>query len=99
MFEFIETFRVWLSDPTIADYAGHFGYFFIGLGMFLLARKNIFGWLSRFIGGVTWLLIGWAIELSSIWSWGLLFLCIEIYGFYSWRKNPANPEKDEAEPK
>ena len=85
--ETIEAFRVWLSDPAIADYAGHFGYFFIALGMFLLAKKNILGWVSRFIGELTWLAIGWAIDMSSIWSWGLLFLCIETYGFHTWWKD------------
>ncbi len=71
----------------IQDVIGHFGYFFIALGMFLLAKKNILGWVSRFIGELTWLGLGVWMEMSSIWSWGLLFLFIEIYGFRSWWKD------------
>lgn len=82
--ELLEVFRVWLSDPVVANRVGHVSYSFIALGMFLLAKKNILGWVSRFIGEVGWLLVGWAIEMNSIWGWGLPFLCIEIYGFRSW---------------
>lgn len=82
----LESFKIWLGDPIIANYAGHLGYLFIALGMYLLAKKNILGWISRFIGGLTWLAVGWAIEMNSIWGWGSLFLFIEIYGFASWQK-------------
>ena len=83
----IEGFKIWLGDPIMANYAGHFGYAFIAFGMYLLARKNILGWISRFVGEVTWLAIGWAIEMDSIWSWGMVFLVMEIYGFTSWYRN------------
>jgi hypothetical protein len=69
---------------TDADILGHIGYLFLAAGMFLLARKNICGWLLRFVGETIWLYVGYLVEMSSIWSWGLLFLCMEIYGFKSW---------------
>jgi hypothetical protein len=87
MFEVISEFLVWLDDPFILDVLGHISYSFIALGMLLLAKKSILGWISRFIGEAGWLLIGFVLEMSSIWSWGLLFLCIEIFGFWSWWKD------------
>ncbi len=90
--EEIETFRAWLSNPIIADRLGHVSYLFIAIGMFLLAKKNILGWVSRFIGESGWLLVGWAIGMSSIWTWGTLFLVIEVYGFRSWWKERTVPE-------
>ena len=83
----LEAIRTFLGDPEIADLLGHVSYAFIALGMLLLAKKNILGWVSRFTGEAGWLIVGWAIDMSSIWSWGLLFLFIEVYGFYSWRKD------------
>ena len=73
--------------PFWADVLGHIGYVFIALGMILLAKKSIWGWVCRWIGQLTWLVIGIVIGMSSIWSWGLVFLFIEAYGFYSWRKD------------
>ncbi|KKL73901.1 hypothetical protein LCGC14_2070240 [marine sediment metagenome] len=69
------------------DMLGHIGYFFVALGMLLLAKKSIWGWVSRFIGEATWLVVGVWIGMSSIWTWGIIFLFIEIYGFRSWYKD------------
>jgi len=68
------------------DILGHFGYFFMILGMLLLANKNIWGWIIRWIGEATWLSIGINMGMSSIWFWEGVFLVVDIYGFYSWRK-------------
>lgn len=68
------------------DFLGHIGYAFLALGILLLARKNILGWVCRFIGEATWLFIGWEMKMSSIWVWGTIFLFIEVYGFLNWRK-------------
>jgi hypothetical protein len=94
MLESLEAFRLWLSDPVIADYVGHISYSFVALGLLLLARKNILGWVCRFIGEVGWLLIGWAINMSSLWFWGSIFLVLEVYGFQSWwrDRNKGQPK-------
>jgi hypothetical protein len=71
---------------TELDIAGHFGYFFIALGMYLLTLKSAWGFASRFLGEVIWLVIGVMMNMSSIWTWGLLFLIIDAYGFVKWRR-------------
>ena len=63
---------------------GHVGYALIGLGMFLLAKQIIWGWLIRFLGEVIWMYIGIKMKLSSVWLWTPVFLSMELYGFYSW---------------
>lgn len=68
------------------DVLGHIGYVFITIGILLLTRKNIWGWLFRWMGEFIWLIIGILLDMSSIWSWGLIFLGLDIYGFYSWKK-------------
>jgi hypothetical protein len=86
-----------IDQKTLYDAWGHVGYIFIALGMFLLSKKSIWGWVSRFVGEFIWLVVGWYMGMSSIWGWGLLFLCMEIYGFRSWwkdsRKTLEEPEK------
>lgn len=72
--------------PELLDFFGHVGYLFIGLGIILLARKNILGWISRAVGEAVWLGIGFALGMSSIWIWSSLFLLMEGYGFWSWRQ-------------
>lgn len=73
-------------NREILDLLGHVGYFFIGLGILLLARKNIAGWIMRALGELIWLLIGISMGMSSMWLWSGLFLFMEAYGFYQWRQ-------------
>ena len=78
------------------DIAGHFGYAFIALGMFLIAQKSAWGFALRFTGEVIWLGVGLALGMSSIWTWGILFLFIDGYGFIKWRReNAASTERAE----
>ena len=72
--------------PMWIDLLGHFGYLISALGLILLSRKNIWGWIFRLVGEAVWVVIGILLGMSAIWSWGLLFLSLDIYGFYSWRK-------------
>jgi nicotinamide riboside transporter PnuC len=71
---------------TLPDFLGHIGYANLTLGMILIARKNIWGWLFRAIGEVIWVVVGLMLGLSSAWMWGTIFLFIEAYGFWKWRK-------------
>lgn len=68
------------------DFWGHIGYIFILIGMILLTRKNIWGWVCRFIGEVVWLLVGLSMGMSSIWFWGSIFLVIDVVGFLKWKR-------------
>jgi len=73
-------------EMWILDVLGHIGYMFLAFGMYLLARKNMFGWVCRGVGELVWLFIGIEMQMSSIWFWGFMFLALEIYGFLSWKK-------------
>ena len=79
-------------SPETLDLLGHLFYAFIALGMVLLGLKSKWGWVSRFIGEAGWLWVGWEMGMSSIWSWGALFLCIEVYGFWSWTRGSHTDE-------
>jgi hypothetical protein len=85
-------------SPETIDLFGHLFYAFIALGMLLLAYKSKWGWVSRFVGELGWLWIGVEMEMSSIWSWGALFLVIECYGFWSWtrKSTPSGGEPKNA---
>lgn len=81
---------------TLLDALGHVFYIFIFAGILLLARKKTIGWLARFVGEVGWLGLGVALDMTSVWMWGCVFVCMDLYGFYSWRKH-ANPAAVAAE--
>lgn len=68
------------------DMMGHVGYAFIALGMYFIAQKSAWGFALRFTGEVIWLVVGLLLSMSSIWTWGLLFLFIDGYGFVKWRR-------------
>lgn len=73
-------------DAATLDLLGHLAYAFLATGMLLMARMNIWGSLFRLIGELGWLYIGVEIGMSSIWGWGILFVCMEIYIFWSWAR-------------
>ena len=66
------------------DKLGHIGYVFIIVGIVLLAKQSVWGWLARFIGEGVWLYIGVEMKMTSVWLWGGIFMLLDIYGFYSW---------------
>lgn len=70
----------------VVDVLGHIGYLFLALGMLLLARRNVLGWACRAVGELIWLFIGFEMQMSSMWVWGVIFIAIEIHGFISWKK-------------
>lgn len=69
------------------DLIGHIFYAFIFIGNKGLASQKLHGWVFRFIGEFGWVGIGLALDLSSIWFWGIIFSLTDLYGFYNWRKN------------
>jgi hypothetical protein len=70
----------------LLDLLGHVSYALLAIGMLLMARKNIWGSVFRFFGESGWLFIGVQMGMSSIWGWGIIFVCMEIYVFWSWTK-------------
>ena len=69
---------------TDLDLIGHIGYAFIFLGMIFLATKSIWGWLLRFVGESIWVGLGFAMSMTSIWYWGILFMLIDSMAFVNW---------------
>jgi len=77
-------------ENTLPNLLGHIGYCFLALGTLLVARKIMIGWPLRMIGEVFWAIAGFMLALSSIWFWCILFLCLDVYGYYSWNKKQKN---------
>ena len=73
--------------PEITDLLGHVAYLFIFSGMWLLGKKNIWGWPLKAVGDVIWLVLGIQLGMSSIWMWEIGFLSAAAYGVYCWRKS------------
>jgi hypothetical protein len=71
------------------DIFGHIGYAFLLFGTLAISRKNKLGWLFRVIGESIWIVLGFFLGLTSIYVWGIIFLCIDAYGFNQWRKYEA----------
>ena len=78
-------------DLATADILGHIGYAILTIGMVLIAHKKISGWAFRAAGESVWVYVGFAIGMSSMWAWGLFFLCLEVYGYRTWRKKLLSP--------
>lgn len=68
------------------DFYGHLGYFSIMVGMMLLARRNIYGWVARLLGDSVWVALGFALGMSSIVVWGSFFVVVDIVGLRKWRR-------------
>lgn len=69
------------------DLYGHFSYLFILVGMVLLSHRHSIGFVLRFIGELGWVTIGIVLGMTSIWSWGILFMLNDLYGFTKWKSN------------
>ena len=80
-----------MVDLFLADVVGHIGYAFIALGIMALSKKKKWGWISRFIGEALWIGIGFYVGMSSMWAWGFVFLVIDGYGYYKWRRDERLP--------
>ena len=78
------------------DFFGHLAYASIMVGMFLLARRNAYGWVARLLGDAGWVAIGFALGMSSIILWGFVFIVLDVTGWLEWREkkilHPSNPE-------
>jgi len=68
------------------DFLGHVAYVLVATGMAFLARQNALGWVFRFSGEAIWVGVGLRMDMSSIWTWGIVFMVIDIIGFRAWRQ-------------
>ena len=68
----------------MTDIFGHLGYSLILAGMFLVSKKNAWGWFFRLLGEIIWLIIGVYLEMSSMVLWGLVFVALDVRTFYTW---------------
>lgn len=71
------------------DLLGHVGHGFIALGMFLVYKKSAWGWASRFTGESIWMILGLMMGMTSIWSWGMGFMILDVVAFRKWREDKA----------
>lgn len=73
-----------MESTVVLDLFGHVGYVFILYGLWLLTQGRKFGWGMRFVGEAIWVILGFALGMSSIWMWGLVFMSMDIVGYYRW---------------
>jgi hypothetical protein len=52
--------------------------------MGLLALKKPVGWPIRLLGEGLWVYLGFFhLQMTSIWMWGVLFMCVDSYGWFN----------------
>ena len=80
------------ADEQIAmlniDLLGHLFYATILIGMIGVSWKSRYGWAFRFAGELGWVWIGIVLDLSSIYSWGIIFMMVDLYSYWSWTTDP-----------
>ena len=69
------------------DALGHLGYVFLFLGIGLLAVKERSGFIFRLIGEGIWIVVGFALGMSSIVVWGFVFCAIDVWGYRKWKES------------
>lgn len=67
------------------DRLGHLGYAFILIGMAGIALGEPVGWLFRLAGEAVWVGVGLRLRLTSIWSWGAIFMVLDVAAWIRWR--------------
>lgn len=71
------------------DFFGHVAYLLIGLGMWLLGRGDVRGFLAQAGGAFLWVMIGFLMPSESpylpIILWNILFGLIGTSGYYRLR--------------
>lgn len=75
-----------MMENSLTNLLGHIGYCFLMTGVLLLVRKMIIGWLFRIVGDIIWTTIGFLLGMSSIWFWCIVFLGLDTYGYFSWKR-------------
>jgi len=76
-----------MTNEVLTDLVGHAGYCLILVGLILVAYKKPSGWLCRLAGEAVWVAIGLSIGMSSIWSWGAVFMVLDFSAYRYWVRN------------
>ena len=69
------------EDLRTIDAIGWVGYALLSIGMYQIARGRKIGWALRASGESIWIILSWKLGLTSGVVFGLLFLCIDLFGF------------------
>jgi len=78
----IASFLAILHNP---DTYGHLFYIFILIGTILLTKKKKYGWITRVVGDVGWVGIGYFIGMWSIVFWSGVFALNDFRGYLIWK--------------
>jgi len=70
----------------VLDAIGHVGYILLLIGTLLVTRRQAAGWLFRLAGESIWVVLGIKLGLTSVVTWGLVFIILELRGWWAWRK-------------
>ncbi|MCI0562657.1 MAG: hypothetical protein MN733_29610 [Nitrososphaera sp.] len=73
--------------PEMIDIWGHVGYLSMFIGMVMISTKNANGWLLRLCGEFVWVVLGFVLGFTSLWTWGLLFMGVDISAWHLWKRN------------
>ena len=80
-------------ELSLTNLLGHVGYVLIAIGMLLLVHKVALGWLLRLSGEFIWAIVGFMMDMSSLWFWAIFFVCLDAYGYCSWKKKQDQAAK------
>jgi nicotinamide riboside transporter PnuC len=69
------------------DFIGHISYLFLTIGIYLLSKHNKLGWIFSSVCQLGWIFIGFWINMTSLWTWAMLFLLMNLYGYFKWSEN------------
>lgn len=78
----IVSFLAILHNP---DTYGHLFYISILVGTILLTKKNKYGWLTRVVGDIGWVVVGYFIGMNSIILWSSVFALNDLRGYLLWK--------------
>ncbi len=67
------------------DLFGHIAYIVLLVGVWLLSKQRVIGWVVHGTGTAMWLVLGILMDSSAIWVWSSVFVVMDVVGFYRWR--------------
>lgn len=74
------------------DFLGHIGYIIVVLGVWQITRQKRIGWVIHGFGSLFWMGLGLLMGMSSIFLWSIVFLVLDVVGFYRWKAKQENSQ-------